>query len=68
MSVDTARDKWVPKRYKGECECPRCGQGSKTLKAEALPIITGRLGNTVRLHCDICGHDFLAKEGDHATE
>lgn len=49
-------------RYRGEYECPRCGCGSKDLKLEALAIEIRRMGNTVKLACDICGFRFLHTE------
>jgi hypothetical protein len=50
------------RRYRGECECPQCGCGSKGLKPEALPLIMHSFGLSHWLKCDICKHEWILRE------
>lgn len=62
MSVDTCRYRWVPVRYEKPYKCPQCEMGSDDLIPQKLAIITGRMGNSVGLRCDVCNYGFIVVE------
>ena len=62
MSVDTCRDRWVPVRYEKPYKCPNCEMGASDTNPEMLAVVTGRLGDSVGLQCQICGFGFIMKE------
>lgn len=43
-----------------EVECPRCGCGPE-LKPEWKPMVRAELGDSRRMQCRICGHQWLHK-------
>ena len=51
----------IPKRYESEYKCPRCETGSHDLRPDARAIVMGRIGDSLGLRCDVCGHGFLIK-------
>lgn len=47
--------------YTHPVECPRCGQGSKTLKPESLPLVFREFGSNKILMCQICFRQWIVR-------